>query len=95
LVRLGDPLAGTLAVWAAGRLGGSDLIGRSGAAFEQPGGEVAGELDGALFEDLEGRAALAGVLGEESVEDRVGVIQPLLAQILARIGGVGGAVAHG
>lgn len=76
-------------------MGGPDLIGGSGATFEQPGGEVAGKLDGALFEDLQGGAALAAVPGEEAVEDGVGVIEPLLAQILARIGGAGGAVAHG
>jgi hypothetical protein len=50
--------------------------------FQQPAGEVGGELARALFEEVEGRR-WRGVGGEEPVKESVGVLKPLLAELFA------------
>jgi hypothetical protein len=64
-------------------------------AFEEPGGEVPSELFGTLLQLSEGRGRRLGILGEEAVEDGIGVFVPLAAQVVSIRGTGRRAVTHG
>jgi hypothetical protein len=50
--------------------------------FEQPTRQVGGQLTGTLFKVVEGRRLRFGA-GEEPIKQSVGVLLPLLAELLA------------
>jgi hypothetical protein len=63
-----------------GRGGGRRRGGVLDPLFEEPAGEVAGQLHGATLQVIEARHGGVGVRGEETLEDGVGVLLPLLPQ---------------
>jgi hypothetical protein len=54
-----------------------------GAAFQKPTGQIEGELEGAVFQLVEGRKWCGSVLGKEPIKDGVGMFPPLVSEFVA------------
>lgn len=76
-------------------MGGPHLgVGRD-PTLEEPDGEVLGQLLGPLFQLGKAGRRQGHVLGEEALEDGVGVLAPLAAQLVVLIRARGRCAAHG